>query len=390
MSTISETLPAAVVAALREALGAPAAAVPLHAPLFEGREWDYVKECLDSTWVSSVGRYVDRFENMLEDITGVARAVAVVNGTCALHMAFLLAGVRPGDEVLAPALTFAATANAVVHAGATPHFVDSEEATLGLDAARLETHLAETAERTAAGCRNKATGRIIRAVAPMHVFGHPADLDALAAVCARWGLVMVEDAAEALGSLYKGRHVGGHGRLSVLSFNGNKIVTCGGGGAILTNDVELAKRARHLTTTAKLPHPWRFDHDAVGYNYRLPNLNAALGCAQLERLPAFVASKRALAARYAEAFAGLPGVSVFPEPPFARSNYWLHTLLLDASDMALRDETIRLANAAGLGVRPAWTLMHRLPMYADCPRADLSTAERLEGRIISLPSGAAL
>lgn len=390
MSTISETLPAAVVAALREALGAPAAAVPLHAPLFEGREWDYVKECLDSTWVSSVGRYVDRFENMLEDISGVARAVAVVNGTCALHMAFLLAGVRPGDEVLAPALTFAATANAVVHAGATPHFVDSEEATLGLDAARLETHLAETAERTAAGCRNKATGRIIRAVAPMHVFGHPADLDALAAVCARWGLVMVEDAAEALGSLYKGRHVGGHGRLSVLSFNGNKIVTCGGGGAILTNDVELAKRARHLTTTAKLPHPWRFDHDAVGYNYRLPNLNAALGCAQLERLPAFVASKRALAARYAEAFAGLPGVSVFPEPPFARSNYWLHTLLLDASDTALRDETIRLANAAGLGVRPAWTLMHRLPMYADCPRADLSTAERLEGRIISLPSGAAL
>lgn len=390
MSTISETLPAAVVAALREALGAPAAAVPLHAPLFGGREWDYVKECLDSTWVSSVGRYVDRFENMLEDLTGVARAVAVVNGTCALHMAFLLAGVRPGDEVLAPALTFAATANAVVHAGATPHFVDSEEATLGLDAARLETHLAETAERTAAGCRNKATGRIIRAVAPMHVFGHPADLDALAAVCARWGLVMVEDAAEALGSLYKGRHVGGHGRLSVLSFNGNKIVTCGGGGAILTNDVELARRARHLTTTAKLPHPWRFDHDAVGYNYRLPNLNAALGCAQLERLPAFVASKRALAARYAEAFAGLPGVSVFPEPPFARSNYWLHTLLLDASDMALRDETIRLANAAGLGVRPAWTLMHRLPMYADCPRADLSTAERLEGRIISLPSGAAL
>ena len=283
-----------------------------------------------------------------------------------------------------------ATANAVRHAGATPHFVDSEARSLGLDADKLEARLAAAAVRTETGCRNKATGRRIRVVVPMHVFGHPADLDALSAVCRRWGLTLVEDAAEALGSRYKDRPVGGHGRLAILSFNGNKIVTCGGGGAILTNDQALADRARHLTTTAKVPHPWRFDHDATGYNYRLPNLNAALGCAQMERLPVFLDSKRALARRYQEAFDGLAGLTVLREPDYGRSNYWLNALLLDRPDPGLRDAILEQANAAGIGARPAWTLLHRLPMHAACPRGDLSTAEALEARIVNLPSGAAL
>lgn len=390
MAARTATLPPKILSIVKGVLGDPTTPVPLHAPLFVGREWDYVKDCLDSTWVSSVGRYVERFETMLEQQCGVARAIAVVNGTCALHMALLLAGVEPGEEVLVPALTFVATANAVHHAGATPHFVDCEARSLGLDADKLEAHLAATVVRTERGCCNKVTGRRIRVVVPMHVFGHPADLDALSAVCLRWGLTLVEDAAEALGSRYKDRPVGGHGRLAILSFNGNKIVTCGGGGAILTNDQALADKAKHLTTTAKVPHPWRFEHDAPGFNYRLPNLNAALGCAQMECLSGFVDSKRALARRYQDAFDGLDGLTVLREPAYGQSNYWLNALLLDRPDPVLRDTILEQANAAGFGFRPAWTLLHRLPMYAACPRGDLSTADALEGRIINLPSGAAL
>lgn len=362
----------------------------LHEPVFRGREWEYVKDCLDTTMVSSVGAYVDRMEAMLADICGVGRAVATANGTAALHACLLLAGVRRDDEVIIPTLTFVATANAVAYCGAFPHFADAETATLGIGAAALRAHLSAHAEISHGECRNRATGRRISALVPMHVFGHPSDLEGLAAICRDFRLVLIEDAAEALGSRYRGRHVGGAGLLSALSFNGNKIVTTGGGGAILTNDPELGRRAKHLTTTAKLPHPYAFRHDEVGYNYRMPNLNAALGCAQLERLPDFLAAKRALAAGYRAAFAGFAGMRMVTEPEGCESNHWLNALLLDEGNEAMRDAILELALAEGVAARPAWEPLHRSPMYADCPRMELPVAESLERRLINLPSGAGL
>jgi len=278
----------------------------------------------------------------------------------------------------------------VAYCGAVPHFVDSEERTLGIDPARLGGYLTEAAELRRDGSHNRATGRRIKAVVPMHTFGHPVDLDPLLDVCQRFRIELIEDAAESIGTLYKGRHTGNWGRLSALSFNGNKIITTGGGGAILTNDEDLASRARHLTTTAKIPHRWEFAHDRVGYNYRLPNINAALGCAQLEQLPGFLARKRRLAERYAAAFEGIAGLRFVSEPEFARSNYWLNTLLLDEEMATARDRLLALTNDAGIMTRPAWTLMHRLPMFSGCPRMDLSIAESLERRIINIPSSAEL
>ncbi|WP_298744710.1 LegC family aminotransferase [uncultured Brevundimonas sp.] len=362
----------------------------MHAPEFRGREWDYLKDCLDTGWVSSVGAYVDRFEADLQTLTGAARAVAVVNGTAALDVCLRLAGVRPGDEVLVPTLTFVATANAVTCRGAVPHFVDSEPRTLGVDPQRLEAHLSKVARLTDGGCVNVATGAPIRALMVMHVFGHPCDLDGLMEVAGRWRLVLVEDAAEALGSRWRGRHMGTFGRLAALSFNGNKIITTGGGGAVLTDDPELGRRAKHLTTTAKVPHRWAFDHDEVGWNYRMPNLNAALGCAQLERLPDMMARKARLAERYAAALANIEGVSVLKPRPGAEVNHWLNTLLLDSPDPGMRDAVLGTLNDAGVQARPLWTLMYRLPMYAGCPRDDLPVAEALAARVINLPSGAAL
>ena len=379
--------PSLVVEALASVVPGPAA---LHEPEIAGHEWDYVKECLDTGWVSSAGAYVDRFEAMLSEVTGAAYAVATVNGTAALHACMVLAGVEAGDEVIVPALTFVATANAVAYRGARPHFADSEEKTLGLDARKLADHLARIADVRGGLCVNAGTGRPIRAVVCMHAFGHPVDLDPLTEVCRRFGLVLIEDAAESLGSYYKGRHTGTWGRLSVLSFNGNKTVTTGGGGAILTNDGDLAQAARHLTTTAKLPHAWESVHDRVGFNYRMPNVNAAIGCAQLERLGDFVARKRRLAAAYAAAFAGIDGVRVFAEPAFARSNYWLNLLLLDADVADQRNALLELCHERGIETRPAWTPMHRLVMYADCPRMDLAVAEDLYSRVIALPSSARL
>lgn len=311
--------------------------VALHEPVFGGREWDYVRECLNTGWVSSVGKFVDEFERRLADYTGVAHAIAVVNGTAALHMSLLLAGVERGDEVLTPALTFVATANAVAYIGAIPHFVDSEERTLGVDPVKLNDYLNDIVKMKDGQPFNRLTGRRLRAIVPMHTFGHPVDLDPLMEVAERFSLSIVEDAAESLGSLYKGRHTGSFGSIAALSFNGNKIVTTGGGGAILTNDLRIAKRAKHLTTTAKQPHPWAFFHDETGFNYRLPNINAALGCAQLEQLDTFVQRKRELARRYAEAFDGLSGLRVFQEQPFARSNYWLNALLLEPSHAHYRE-----------------------------------------------------
>lgn len=360
---------------------------PLHEPCFEGREWEYVKECLDTGWVSTAGKFVDRFESMLQEFTGARRAVAVVNGTAALHAALVLAGVRPGDEVVMPALTFVATANAIAYIGATPHFVDCEESSLSMNSESLAARLEAVAEIRDGACINKETGRRISAVIPMHAFGHAADMDGLLEVCDRYGLIVVEDSAESLGSYYRGRHTGLFGLMGILSFNGNKTVTTGGGGAILTNDEALADQAKHVTTTAKLPHKWEYVHDRVGFNYRLPNINAALGCAQMEVLPDFLARKRRLAESYAQAFDAVDGVRFVTEPEGRRSNYWLNALLLDEDLADLRDEVLEKTNEAGIMTRPAWTLMHRLAMYQDCPRGDLSVSESLERRLINIPSG---
>lgn len=390
-NTISEGFASTetIVEILRGVLAEERVPPTLHQPLFQGNEWKYVKDCIDTGWVSSVGSYVDRLEKMLAEYTGAKRAVAVVNGTAALYIALHIVGVESGDEVIVPALTFVATANAVAYCGATPHLADCDGATLGLDPAKLDRHLGEIAEAGESGTRNRLTGKRIKAVLPMHTFGHPVDLDPLIEVCRRWKLELIEDAAESLGSFYKGRHTGTFGHVGILSFNGNKIVTTGGGGALLFGSEEEGKFAKHLTTTARKPHIWSFFHDMVGYNFRMPNLNAALGCAQLEQLPGFVESKRQLARRYVEVFADVPGVKVVQEPSYAKSNYWLNALILDEKAGWDRDRLLEATNSAGITTRPVWVLMHRLPMYEACPRMDLSVAEDLEKRIVNIPSSAA-
>ena len=377
-----------IVAGIRSVTGA--GPVVLHEPQFSGNELRYLKECLDSTFVSSVGKFVDRFEAELAAITGAARAVAVVNGTAALHLSMVLVGVERDDEVLTPALSFAATANAVSHAGAIPHFVDSEERTLGVDPQALREYLDSIADQRSGACFNRLTGRRIRALVPMHTFGHPSNIEGLLAVAHDYHLMVVEDAAESLGSTVGGRHTGTFGVLGTLSFNGNKTITTGAGGAILTNDPALGRRAKHLSTTAKVPHRWEFIHDEVGYNYRMPNLNAALGCAQLEQLPSFIQAKRHLYTQYAKAFADMPGVTLVQEQAGTRSNYWLQTILLHEAHADQRDAVLTATNDAGIMTRPAWRLMHRLPHFSGCPRMPLPVAESLERRLINIPSSAAL
>jgi aminotransferase in exopolysaccharide biosynthesis len=358
----------------------------LHEPTFAGNEWSYLKECLDSTFVSSVGKFVDRFEHDLAQYTGVKYVVATVNGTAALHIALKLAGVIQDDEVLIPALTFVATANAVAYCNAIPHFVDSEESTLGIDVVKLRRYLLDHTEIIAGQCVNTVSGRIIRAVVPMHTFGHPVDMDALLHLAEEFNLAVVEDAAESLGSIYKGKHLGTFGRMGVLSFNGNKTITTGGGGAILTNDSGLAKRAKHLTTTAKLPHAWEYRHDEVGYNYRMPNLNAALGCAQLEQLPRFVSAQREIFNRYQSVFNNIKGVKLMSEPQGCKSNYWLQTLVIDKEFSPYRDEILDYINSAGFMVRPTWVLMNQLQPFLTSPAMDLSGAASMAERIINIPS----
>jgi perosamine synthetase len=377
-----------IIAAVRKVLGDEPRA--LHEPRFQGNEQTYAQECIASTFVSSVGGYVDRFEKELANYTGAHRAVAVVNGTAALQVALQLAGVKPGHEVIVPALTFVATANAVHYLGAKPHFADSTESTLGLDHLALRERLKFIAEPTSDGYRNRETGRRISAMVPMHTFGHPCDLDGLLAIAHDFDLSLVEDAAESLGSYYCGKHTGTLGLLGTLSFNGNKIITTGGGGAILTNDIKLADHAKHLTTTAKVPHCWAYKHDQVGYNFRMPNINAALGCAQLEQIDNFLASKRQLTLAYKEAFSSVNEVRLMIEPERCESNYWLQTLILDKSVANQRDAILEATNNAGLMTRPAWTVMDQLEPYKDCPRAPLPVAESLARRIINIPSSAGL
>jgi aminotransferase in exopolysaccharide biosynthesis len=384
----SKTLAENIVSAIKEVVGPGPAA--LHEPSFNGNEWLYINECLDSTFVSSVGKFVDRFESDLVNFTHAKYAVSVVNGTSALHIALLLAGVKAGDEVLVPALTFIATANAITYCNASPHFVDSEAITLGIDAVKLRDYLLSHTEQQSGQCVNRSTGQVIRALVPMHTFGHPVNVDGLLAIAQDFNIALVEDAAESLGSYYHGQHTGTFGLLGTLSFNGNKTITTGGGGAILTNDAVLARHAKHLTTTAKLPHAWEFRHDEIGYNYRLPNLNAALGCAQVEQLPAKLAAKRTLFASYQSAFAQVAGVKLMTEPARCQSNYWLQTLLLDTEYADQRDAILKVTNDAGFMTRPAWILMHELAPFKACPRMDLTMAQSLMLRLINIPSSPGL
>lgn len=364
--------------------------IPLHEPEFSGAEWELVKDCLDSGWVSSVGKYVDRFEAQVAELCGVNHGVAVVNGTAALQIALQVVGVQPGDEVVMQALTFVATANAASHAGAVPHFVDVAPRTLGLDPKALSARLDQIAEKRGCDVYNRETGQRIGAILVMHTFGHAVDMDAVLKIADAWGLAVVEDAAEALGSSYRGRPCGSLGRVAAISFNGNKILTTGGGGAIVTDDSELARRAKHLTTTAKVPHQWAFDHDEIGYNYRMPNLNAALGCAQLDQLSERLEKKRRLAQSYIDVFADCLLGQMFKELKFSKSNYWLNTFILDPQYAGARDIVLARLNDAGIMARPAWTPMHQLSMYREAPRADLSVSEDLFSRIINIPSSAKL
>ena len=357
--------------------------VPLHAPRFIGNEKKYVIDAIDSTFVSSVGRYVDKFEEMVREITGAKYAIATVNGTCALHVALKLAGVQPDDEVITQPLTFVATANAISYCGSKPVFLDVDRKMLGLDPRALEDFLKANACIENNTCYNNTTRRRIAACVPVHTFGHPCEIDHIAKVCERYHLVLVEDAAESLGSTYKDQHTGTFGLLGIYSFNGNKTFSCGGGGAIVTNDEDLAKKAKHITTTAKMPHPFEYVHDVTGYNYRLPNLNAALACAQLEQLDSFIDRKRKLAETYKTFFESL-GIPFVHEPDHARSNYWLNAIILP--DSKTRDEFLKVTNNANVMTRPVWKLLNKLEMYRDCRTDALTNAKWLEERVVNIPS----
>lgn len=361
--------------------------IPLHAPCFTGNEKKYLTECIDSTFVSSVGQFVDRFEEMTAGYTGAKKAVVCVNGTNALHMAMLLAGVERDDEVLTQSLTFIATANAISYIGACPVFIDVDMDTLGLSPAKLREWLRKNTVMRNGVCYNKNSGRRIKACVPMHTFGHPVHLDELVELCREYHMELVEDAAESLGSFYKGRHTGTFGKVGAVSFNGNKTITTGGGGMLLFMDEELGKYAKYITTQAKVPHRWEFMHDHIGYNYRMPNINAALGCAQMEHLQEFVDNKRELAGLYADFFKD-SDIDFFTGPANCRSNYWLNVVLLKNKEA--RDHFLEETNDAGVMTRPVWQLMNRLPMFRNCECGDLSNAEWLEERIVNIPSSVRL
>ena len=362
--------------------------VPLHAPLFIGNEKKYLAECIDTTFVSSVGKFVDRFEELVACYTGSKRAVVCVSGTNALHMGMLLVGVERDDEVLTQALTFIATCNAISYIGAHPVFLDVDRDTLGLSPLAVKRWLSGHAKVRNGQCYNKKTGRRIKACVPMHTFGHPMKIDELSAVCNEYHIELVEDAAESIGSFYKGRHTGTFGRVGVISFNGNKTITTGGGGMLLFQDEELGRLAKHLTTQAKVPHRWAFVHDHIGYNYRMPNINAALGCAQMENLDRYVSNKRETAERYREFFSRIPDVEFVVEPANSRSNYWLNAVLL--KDRRAQQSFLEYTNDHGVMTRPVWELMNRLEMFRGCETDGLENTVWLEERIVNIPSSVRL
>jgi aminotransferase in exopolysaccharide biosynthesis len=357
--------------------------VPLHRPVFAGTEREDLGACIDSNFVSSVGAQVIEMEQRVAGFAGASHGVAVVNGTNALQVALRLVGVERDCEVVTQALTFVATCNSMAYLGARPVFVDVDRSTLGLSPGALLRFLEAHGELRNGQCFNRNSGRRIAACQPMHTFGHPARIDEIAAICSDWHIPLVEDAAESLGSYYKGKHTGSFGRVGVFSFNGNKIVTTGGGGMIVTDDEELAAQAKHLTTTAKVDHPYEYVHDQLGYNFRMPNLNAALGCAQIEQLPDFLVIKRGIAERYA-AFCAEHGLEFVHEPEHARSNYWLNAIIL--KDREERDRFLKATNDQGVMTRPIWRLMNELPMYADCQHDGLEVSKWLEERVVNLPS----
>jgi perosamine synthetase len=362
----------------------------LHEPEFKGNEFRYVEDCLKSTFVSSVGAYVNRFEEAICKYTKVKYAVAVVNGTSALHTALVLSGVQPGDEVLVPALTFIATANAVTYCGATPHFIDSNEENLGIDAEKLREYLKTIAVSKNGLTINKKSGKVIRAIIPVHVFGHPCDIDEILTIANDYGLVIIEDAAESLGSTYKGKHTGNFGLMGVLSFNGNKIVTTGGGGAIMTNDEKIAERATHITKTSRISSKWDFVHDEVGFNYRMPNLNAALGLGQIEGIDEKVTKKRELFRKYQIAISGIDGVRMLEEPKTSKSNYWLQAIILENSSPENLDSMLNLFNNQGISARPVWRLLPLQTPYMKCQSDDISQALRISKKVINIPSSPSL
>jgi len=359
--------------------------IQLHEPVFRGNEKKYLAECIDSTFVSSVGPFVDLFEQRMCEFTGTAKAVVTVNGTAALHAALVLCGIEYDDEVVTQPLTFIATANAISYAGAKPLFVDVDKDTMGLSPEKLDHFLKNNCElgKDSYTC-NRLTGKRIKACVPMHTFGHPARIEEIAEICSKYNIDLIEDAAESLGSYSNGRHTGLFGKIGVLSFNGNKILTTGGGGMIITNDTEIGRHAKHLTTTAKLPHKWEFVHDEVGFNYRMPNINAALGCAQLELLPEFIKEKRFIAEEYKKFF-NEAGIDFFAEREGTVSNYWLNALILKNRDE--RDSFLEETNSNGVMTRPVWTLMNRLQMYKDCYCSNIENSKWLEERVVNIPSG---
>lgn len=358
--------------------------VPLAVPKFVGNEKNYLNECIDTTFVSSVGQFVDRFEKDMAAFTGAKRAVVCVSGTNALHMAMLLAGVERDDEVLTQALTFIATCNAISYIGAHPVFIDVDKSTMGLSPDAVEEWLNKNAEIKNGQCYDIITGRRVKACVPMHTFGHPVRIEKLAAVCAEYHIELVEDAAESIGSKYNGIHTGLFGKVGALSFNGNKTITTGGGGMLLFMDDELGALAKHLTTQAKVPHRWEFRHDQIGYNYRMPNINAALGCAQLEHLDEFIADKRETAKAYAEYFKDKDGIEFFTEPENCFSNYWLNVVILPDHDKQV--EFLQETNDNGVMTRPIWELMNRLPMFEHCQHDDLKNTIWFADRVVNIPS----
>ena len=357
--------------------------IPLHEPRFIGNEKKYLNECIDSTFVSSVGKFVDLFEENIAKYTGAKHAIACMNGTAALHIALILSEVKQGDEVITQPLTFIATANAISYTGAKPIFIDVDKNTMGLSPEKLEHFLKNKTKQTHKGCLNIKTDKIIKACIPMHTFGHPAKIDEIKEICDKYKITLIEDAAESLGSYYKGQHTGTFGTFGTLSFNGNKTITTGGGGMILTNDTELAKKAKHLTTQAKVPHKWEYVHDFIGYNYRLPNINAALGVAQLEQLPKYLKNKKQLAEKYKELFKNID-IQFISEPENSQSNYWLNSILLKNREE--RDKFLKQTNEKGVMTRPVWELMNKLEMFKNCQTENIENAEWFADRVVNIPS----